>query len=434
MTPEPADRGNGPELIQTVARRGVLWIAVLLAVLLRAGVVLRSWPQIDDPDNYVPLARAVASGEGFALAGRPTAYRPPLYPLMLAPLVAALGGRAALGVAWLHIAFGAGTVWLTAVAAKGSGMSPGRVAAAAFVTACDPVLVWQSCSVMTETPAAFLVAATLAGLCATGWRGPVLGGLWSGLAALCRPSLLPGAVVTILASLLVRPGRPRVRLARALLMTATLFIVLLPWTVRNYLVFGEPIWATTHGGYTLALANNRVYYTEVLNGPPGRVWTGDLQWQWWDSVNRSTAGMSEPVADRYLRAQFWLLVRERPADFVRSMLARLGHFWSVAPAAAVYPERARWATVVWTVPLWVALVIGLGNREAWHWPRIGAAATCAGLTLVHLFFWTDLRMRAPIVPAIALLAAGACMPRARAKMSNGVAHEPPKPAHGTADG
>ena len=31
----------------------------------------------------------------------------------------------------------------------------------------------------------------------------------------------------------------------------------------------------------------------------------------------------------------------------------------------------------------------------------------AGLTLVHSVFWTDLRMRAPIVPAIALIAAGA---------------------------
>ena len=33
-----------------------------------------------------------------------------------------------------------------------------------------------------------------------------------------------------------------------------------------------------------------------------------------------------------------------------------------------------------------------------------------GLTLVHALFWTDLRMRAPIVPAIALIAAGSRLP------------------------
>src|SRR5262249_22274687 len=36
-----------------------------------------------------------------------------------------------------------------------------------------------------------------------------------------------------------------------------------------------------------------------------------------------------------------------------------------------------------------------------------------GLTLVHAVFWTDLRMRAPIVPAIALIAAAAHLPRGR---------------------
>ncbi len=48
-----------------------------------------------------------------------------------------------------------------------------------------------------------------------------------------------------------------------------------------------------------------------------------------------------------------------------------------------------------------------GERSLWRWPRIAAPMIVIGLTLVHAFFWTDLRMRAPIVPAIALIAAGA---------------------------
>ena len=50
--------------------------------------------------------------------------------------------------------------------------------------------------------------------------------------------------------------------------------VLAPWAVRNALVLGEPVWTTTHGGYTLALANNEVYYRDVLGGSPGQVWYG----------------------------------------------------------------------------------------------------------------------------------------------------------------
>jgi hypothetical protein len=195
----------------------------------------------------------------------------------------------------------------------------------------------------------------------------------------------------------------------------TVTLILFPWLVRNLLVFGEPIWTTTHGGYTLALANNTVYYDDVLHGPPARVWTGHDQWLWWDSVNRQTNGMTEAQADRYLRQTAWRFINERPDDFARATLARLGHFWSLAPSAAVYSGGVRWATMAWTVPLWLAVVLGSPQRDLWRWPRIAAPLAAIGLALVHSLFWTDLRMRAPIVPAISLIAAGAHVPLATRK-------------------
>ena len=397
-----------PPRLQANALGGI----ILLAVLLRGSVMARGPGTFDDPDNYLPMARALISGEGFAFKGHPTAYRPPLYPLLLVP-AASLGEGAVWGIAALHLGLGAGTVWLTAEAARRFGLSRPRALAAAFVTACDPVLAWQARSVMTETPAAFLVAASLAGLARGGRMGAILGGLGFGLAGLCRPSLLACAALAIVAGMIVFPGRTGERLARSGLLTLTIGLVLLPWMIRNLVVLGDPIWTTTHGGYTLALANNPVYYREVLDGPPGRVWTGEDQWRWWDSVTRETAGMTETQADRYLRDGVLRLASERPLDFFRASVARLGHFWSVAPAASVYPAFARFATIAWTAPLWAALLLGLVHRPTWSWPRVAAPMAVLGLTLVHAIFWTDLRMRAPIVPAIALIAAGASWPGIR---------------------
>jgi hypothetical protein len=400
-----------------------LWAIVLLALGLRIAVMVRDSGAFDDPDNYVPLARALVAGEGFTLKGRPTAYRPPLYPLLLAPWVGSLGDRAYLGIAVLHVVLGAGTVWLTASTARKWGLSRARTALAACVTACDPVLVWQCRSVMTETPSAFLVAAILAGLSLPGWRGAAAGGLGFGLASLCRPSLLPGAGLTLLAGLVVQPGGLKQRLERGGILAVTIGLVLSPWMIRNLWAFGEPVWTTTHGGYTLALANNPIYYRDMLNEPSGQVWSGADQWRWWDSVNRATAGMSEPEADRYLKATVWRLARDNPADFGRAMIARLAHFWSVAPADTVYSRGVRCATIAWTVPLWVALGLGLFQGSLWRWPRIAAPLMVIGLTLVHALFWTDLRMRAPIVPAIALVAAGAALPRLRLRRAGPTASD-----------
>jgi 4-amino-4-deoxy-L-arabinose transferase-like glycosyltransferase len=392
-------------------------VAAIVAgsILVRLAVMLTGLARLDDPDHYLTLARSLADGRGFALEGRPTAYRPPLYPILLAPLVGTLDRRwLPWGVSGLHLAMGAGTVVLAAGTARRWGLSPGRSLAAAAIAAFDPVLVVQSRSVMTETPAAFLVAATLAALTLGGSKGAILGGFGFGLASLCRPSLLPAALVAASAALVFGPGAWKTRAIRAGLLVFATFATLVPWAWRNARAFGEPVWTTTHGGYTLALANNPVYYADVLDGPPGAVWSGPNQAEWFAEVARETAGMTEPEADRALRSDALRVLRDRPRDFLRASAARVGRFWGLAPSGAVYPFWLRAATAAWTAPLWLALAIGLAGRSTWRWPAVAATAILLALTLVHLAYWTDLRMRAPLVPAIALIAASARAPRAGA--------------------
>jgi len=192
-------------------------------------------------------------------------------------------------------------------------------------------------------------------------------------------------------------------------------LVLSPWAVRNRLMLGEFVWTTTHGGYTLALANNEVYYRDVLDGPPGSVWMGPAQREWWESVNRRTAGMPEPAADRFLRDEAIELAKRRPTTFARACLARLATFWSPAPAAGVYSALVRGITLICTLPVLAAFAIGMTSPTFRRWPGVVAPCLILGLTVVHAFYWTDLRMRAPIVPAIALAAGFAALPASASK-------------------
>ena len=291
---------------------------------------------------------------------------------MLAPLVATLPlSMLPPGIAGLHLALGAGTVVLAGWTARRWGYSEPRAFAAAAIVALDPVLVVQSRSVMTETPAAFLVAATLAALTLQGSLGPLLGGIGFGLATLCRPSLLAPATLTIVAGLICGPGGPRARVGRALLLGLGVAVTLAPWAWRNARAVGEPVWTTTHGGYTLLLANNPVYYAEVLDGPL-EVWAGRNQAAWFDRVNEETRGLGEAEADRRFRASAVELARSRPGAFARASVARLGRFWGIAPSASVYPTWLRAVTAAWTVPLWIALAGGLARRGSWRWPEISA--------------------------------------------------------------
>lgn len=393
---------------QRTRARLVPLLMILLGLVIRAVVMLplRAEPP-KDPDNYLVLARSLADGQGFRISDRPTAYRPPLYPLSLAPGIAVLGLPATAWVVALHLLAGAAAVGLTGLAARRWGLPDRSAALAMLVVACDPVLVSQCRGVMTEPMAAALIAALLA----TIGRAPTLGsaaltGLIGGLATLCRPSLLPATLLISAALLIGSSGRWTRRASRAAALLAALALTMSPWAIRNALVLRSPVWTTTHGGYTLLLANNEAYFVDVLDGPLD-VWSGPNQAQWFTEVNRIAEGLPEPEADRLFRRMALEAIRDRPEDALRATFGRISRFWGVSPSSAVYGRGLRLATASWTIPLWIALAIGLGSRGTWRWPRIAAPMAVLSLALIHCIYWTDLRMRAPVVPAIALIAASA---------------------------
>jgi hypothetical protein len=391
--------------IATDLRR--LYLVLALTFVVRLCVLIPGFGALNDPDNYLQIAHSLAEGRGFCLeSGRPTAYRPPLYPLILAPLIRL--GRPVLpwGIAALHVTLGLGSVALTFVTARRWGLNPNRSTLAALIVALDPVSAVWTRSVMTETLAAFLVACCLAAVTISGRRGLIAGGLAFGLAALCRPSLLPGACLYGAALFVLGTGDWKRRLSDCALFAAIVLVTLLPWAVRNARLFGEPVWTTTHGGHTLALANNPVYFADVVDGPPGAVWSGATQAQWFARLGRELKGMGEPRADRYLRRLALSTIVEHPRTFFRASLARLGRFWGIAPSAAVYSPWLRFLSAIWTLPLWFALAIGLWHKGLWLIPKIAAPLIIIALTAIHTVYWTDMRMRVPVITAIALVAAG----------------------------
>jgi hypothetical protein len=377
---------------------------------------------VEDPDNYLPLARSIAAGQGMLYRGRPTAYRPPLYPLVLAPLVKAFpdGRPLVLAVTTLHLGLGAFTVLLTAAAARRVGLSTRRQLVAACVVACDPVLIVQAPAVMTETMAAALLAGVLWGVAAPRRRAQLLTGVLAGLLCLCRPSFLPAVALVWLSGLTLSDDDVRRRFSRAAFLALGVFVVMAPWAIRNVRVWGEPVWTTTHGGYTLYLANNPVYYRDVLNGPPGAIWSGPAQLAWFRQVNLTAGSLPEPAGDRHFAREAIRFIAAHPTEFARASLARLGRFWGIAPAGSVYSMPLRVATALWTIPLWIALFCGLAQRATWRWPVVASVGFVLGLTLVHAVFWTDMRMRAPIVPALAILAARCRLRSVAPRPQNGV--------------
>jgi len=462
----------------TVSRWGVICL-LLLTLVVRGGVLVLSpapfggnlqeadSEKIDasktDPDGYRYLAEGLVDHGVFGYDQVPTAYRPPLYPLLLTVCVA-LGpwSNAAIGI--LHVLLGVATVWLVYRLGLSLGLGNYALLAGAMV-ACDPILLFQSAQVMTETAAAFLTVLSLIALkwasdSPSGWRVTAAGGCVA-LAVLCRATFLPwAALIVFVLPAFAQTWKDRARIV--VCFAAGAAIVLGPWVARNQVQFGRPIVATTHGGFTLLLGNNPSFYEYLRSGAWGTVWKADAFNREWENKAPRRTPADELRNDRLAYAEAWKSIRREPGTFLYSCAVHIGRLWSPLPHQTDPDEGALKRSARYLVGLWYLAVLPLavigahavatqhpGNHTPTrsaseeegsppHSPRLRfglvsdrdvgiqfphcclSAATwrkagktgwlwafllVAVFTAIHTLYWSNVRMRAPLMPVVALAAA-----------------------------
>lgn len=388
-----------------------------------------------DIDAYLEIAQHIADGKGFSRGAPayPTAYRPPLYPLLIAALLRLGGLPTILGMLQVML----GTVTVAMVYRTGQLLRLRWASLiAALIVALDPLLLQYTVLIMTEVLCATLVATWCWIFCewraATGssslrtWKLPLLQGLVLGLVCLCRPVFLAAALI-IVVLLLVQVLRERsiatesATWRRALQSVAWIVVGLVltmsPWIIRNSLVIGKATPATTHGGYTLLLGNNPTFYHEVVSRPWGTVWQRDslLQWQNDLELRMETAKISpqdEVARDRWMYRQALSNIRSEPELFVRACFRRAVRFWDLSPWVARYSKYLVWGTALFYGLVTISMLLGLWRLQPLEWKQWSALlALPLLLWCAHWFYWTDMRMRAPVIPVLALLAARGCLMR-----------------------
>ena len=405
-----------------------LLLLLLAALFLRVGVLWKfSGSLAADPDNYRQIAERILDGTGFAdpQSGSSTAYRPPLYPLLIAGLLFFGGSDLAIGIA--QVALGAATVALTVSCGRRLGLGNGSFVAGALV-AVDPLLLYQTALVMTETLATFLAALMLWLWLGQSSRRRNLGlGIVFGLCCLCRPTFWAVGLLAVAhwAFRAIRGARfdggwRAVTWRRAIGVGAGVVLIIAPWGIRNARVFGRPIVTTTHGGYTLLLAHNPEYTRAVREDPWGTVWEGEPMEKWSASLEAAMARETPPIdiahlspavelaRDEWMNRQAREYIRRDPLAAIESGLSLLVRFWNVVPlqtegrslSLALRLAIGMFYTLVLLSAIF-GLIRGIQQDAALWWPL---CTLIAGFMVVHAVYWADMRMRSPLVPAITLLA------------------------------
>jgi len=379
--------------------------AILFAALAIRIVFVLATPHytlVHDALDYQNHAVSIAGGHGFALSyGRPTAFRPPAYPIFLAAVYAITGPD----VQWGRIAnafVGTGIVALIGlIAFQLWGRRVALIALALGAVYIPLILVGQS--IMSEPLFVLcLLGAIACVLKSTRWPWVVAAGVLMGLAILGRANAI--ILLLPLAAAVWRGWRAPLVLCVAAALTVA------PWTIRNYDTFHAFVPVSTQFGSALAGTYNSEAKADKVNPASWRTLKRVDDYRPIYNRIRTTP---EPVLEKQLRDASLEFIKAHPGYVLtvaywttRRMLDLAGMDWSIHTAATISATRG-WA-IAGVVCFWVyalLALVGAFTRQAraaplWLW----AVPLLMYLGVVFLVVETP-RYRTAIDPFIVLLAA-----------------------------
>ena len=305
----------GKSISAAVGHLGLLKI-VLFGVLAQITVAVLTDPVlVSDPRTYLALAEKLAGGMDYVDEAGHRAFWPPGLPLFLAPFVAIFGaGGIAVAVANIFLyLIGAIAVW--DLGRRLFNPQVGVLAALLFTVWPSRLLCAGLASKENLTVAMILAGSTLCvaafeSIGRRSWFVAAGAGVCFGLAALAQPGLLlfVAAVPVIYRSAFGFRLGPF--LARCVMILVCAVMCLLPWNVRNCVIFdGQFCGLATNGGSVFYRANNPK--ATGLWIEEGEVPIGHLP-----ELMQNQIGFE--LGKRW--------IRENPDEFLKLALKKLTHF------------------------------------------------------------------------------------------------------------
>lgn len=408
----------------------------MLAVL--AGLALRiawiAWIGAAEPleahsdtGRNLAMARQFADVETYRLFGRVSAYNPPGYSLLLTPVAwfSRVTGWYALPIAAAAVNVAAGTTIVLLgglLADRWFGRRARTIAAWLLAVAAGPIFL--TAVALTETVFTALVMAVV--LIVSGWmlraasisRRAIAGtGALIGLAALVRP---PGVLLVLVAAgaLSASHGSWRAAKRPALLLLATVVLVLLPWTVRNMVQVGTFTPIATNGAAFLCQGHGpgakadvddmtEADFARCFTGSPfdprdsdEAAWASSLQRdavRWavthpleeleltWDKTWATMASDTQALADARDGSRRDIGGPDRVERLTRAANVWHGTVLALGLLALAVLSRARRAWPIWATAAGSVAVVWLGNAlDRYHHTTMALLAVLAGGLLASL--------------------------------------------------
>lgn len=369
-------------------------------IVLAAGVLLYAAKtgtplRYIDEKQYLQIAQHIADGDGYLLDGQPTAFRPPVWPLLLATFL-----FVGMPVSLMPVVSALCMIGAAVIAANiGTKLAGpwGKLAGVAMLL--YPLNIYTAATLYPQALATLLIVGLwwCALRISEGSRDMWLYGLTGLLVAalaLSVPTLVfTGVAVAVWVLFAARGDR---FVAGGWIVVAAALPVAV-WAGRNATAVGSPVPISTSGGVNLLIGNN----------PSATATTGvdvDIT-----EANRVASRMGEVEADRYLRGEAVDWITHHPVDALTLYGAKVLNYFAPynEPVTATGSSMQRLVAYAGFTVLVALLIVRLVLRKQlpvqsteWLFLTVFAANS-----LVMAVFFTRTRFRQPL-DSVLLIEAG----------------------------
>jgi hypothetical protein len=417
-----------------------------LALGLRVGVVLALRTEHARPLGFehAKIAENLLAGRGFSIEflGQegPTSQQAPFYPLLLAGVYACFGMGSPQSLLCIElIQCLAGTLLVLTVVWLGWSLVPDRRLVgwlAGLCAAVMPTHLYMVTHLQVALWAALLLTLLLAVVVSPRWQatwaGALVAGLLAGLLLLVEPILALTLPVCAAAFWLSEPRKglgllQPAAVGRVMAMAGVAAVVITPWTVRNWLAHGQPVFIKSTFGYAFWQGNNpwswgtdkipkpsaetiRLDHDGTLRGMDHALWEARHETLYIDDVVLKPhgygqfAGLNEPQRSALLGREALQFIVQHPGRYAKLCWQRLRYFLlfdETNPKAA--NRLYRLSTAAWLVLAFIGLIV---SSPRWRqlWPTYAAFAA---VLVFHSLVIVSARFRIPVEPlSLVWIAAG----------------------------
>lgn len=302
-------------LLDRLGDRSFLVFGCLINLALRLPLLFLGVVPTSDDAWYFDTAKSIAAGRGFAEADGLTAFWPVGWPAFLGALMRAFGTHVLVGQCANLIL---STAVIVLIAAIGKRLFPGNLAwrLAVLLIAVYPNHIASVALLSVENFFELLLLSGFLLLMSRSALGLIAAGLVFGMASLTKTQAILVPAVLAAPLLIARPLLQAAGqwLRMMILVGLAMLVVILPWTVRNYIVFHAVVPIAANGGFNLLRGNNP-------SADGGYTMSDPL------FDNLPTGAANQVLMDRMAKERGAHWISEHPGKFIRLIPRKIGGMW-----------------------------------------------------------------------------------------------------------